>query len=700
MSADIILEGRQISMKGPLPEKEMQFIRAQVDECLSQPTTIEVEFLSTKIDTDLTKVVGRGIAIEMEAPDDKKRYFHGNCVEAEYVGIYKDHVFFRATLKPWFWFLTRTSDCRVFQDMSVTDIIKKIFADHGFSDYEVKTKQTFDKRVYCVQYRETDFDFLCRLMEEEGIYYFFEYEKTKHKLILVDEMSAHQSIEGVSDLEFHEREENYRRRDDHIFEWRGHEAVHTGKVTLNDYNFEKPSTDLKASKTIAKTKHDHSDMEVYDFLGHNKESSVGDRFARVRMEAYAAARQRPRGIANVRQLTVGGKFKMKGHQRKEENQEYLVVSARHQLTIETEYEEENVLAEMLGATLDFKMGDKIDTYRCVFETISTEETYRAPIVTPWPKISGIQTALVVGKSGEEIWTDKYGRVKVQFYWDREGKKDENSSCWIRTAVPWSGKKWGMFAVPRIGQEVVVQFEEGDPDRPVITGMMYNEETKHPYDLPANQTQHGVKTNKSKKGGGFSELIFEDKADSEFVRLQSERDYTEIIKNDADIKIGYDHQDKGDYKLDIYNDRTEIVDQGDYKRTLNTGSETVDVAKDRTVKVGGDMKTDVSGKWTIDVGTEINMKAGSKIVLTVGSNKITMDMASVKIEATQIEATAQATLKMSGSAMAELTSNGMLTLGASGMVELSSDGMTTVGGSMVDVSGDAMLMLGGGMMMIN
>ncbi|NSX53686.1 type VI secretion system Vgr family protein [Parasulfitobacter algicola] len=708
MANDIILKGRQIELKLPNNLKG-SLIRAQVDEGLSCITQTQIEFMSTDLDLDLQKLVGERLCLEIDAPKDKIRYFQGHCVATEYLGSHGEQGYFRATVRPWLWFLTRTSNCRIFQDKSVIDIIKEIFGQRGFSDFKDKTKHSYTKRTYCVQYRETDFAFISRLMEEEGIYYYHSHDKTKETLILTDEASTHKAVEDHGEIDFFHRGAQYQRDEDHIFEWRGSESIQTGKVTLQDYDFEKPKSDLQSVKALTKGKHAYNSYEVYEYPGRHGDVRTGEHHARVKVEGYAAHCQRSRAACNVRQMAVGAKFKLKKHPRKAENAEYLVISARHQLQIDTDLLDQEIVNAILGPTLDFERSNSSDMYRCVIEVQPINDPYRAPQITPRPENPGVQTAIVVGKRGEEIWTDKYGRVKVQFHWDREGKKDETASCWVRTAVPWSGKNWGMISIPRVGQEVVVQFEAGDPDRPIITGMVYNDETKVPYDLPSNQTQTGIKTNRTKGGGGFSELVFEDKKDAEFVRLQSERDFKQIIKNNAEITVGLEHKKEGFFKQTIHGDKTETIQEGDHSFTVAKGEETIKIAKKRTTTVGGadkltvdqdqnfsikGAKTDVISKgYEIDVGSALEITAKSKITLNCGGSKIEMTPSKVTISSAQIDIKADATakltaggqLKMEGKGQAALKGAGMLKLEGGGMTQLKSSGLLNVKGSLTMIN---------------
>ncbi|MEJ8472478.1 type VI secretion system Vgr family protein [Roseibium algae] len=684
MAQEIKFEGRKARLE--LPNKlKGWLVRAQVDDGLSQIPETTIEFMSSDIDIDLQKLVGERLRLEIDAPKDKVRYFQGHCVAAEYLGAHGARGYFRADVRPWLWFLTRTSNCRIFQDKSVIDVIKEIFGQHGFSDFKDTTKHSYRKRKYCVQYQETDFAFLSRLMEEEGIYYYHSHEKTKETLVLADESSSHKTIEDNAEIDFHFRDDVYRRGTDHVFEWRGSESIHTGKVTLQDYDFEKPKSDLKSVKALPKGKHAYKSYEVYDFPGHHLDTKTGEHHARVKVESFAAQAQRTHGVSNVKQMTVGAKFKLKKHPRKTENSEYLVISARHQISIDADTEDKEFITAILGPTLDFDASNDSDMYRCTFAAQPIDAAFRASQVTPWPRCPGVQTAMVVGKRGEEIWTDEHGRVKVQFHWDREGRRDDTSSCWIRTSVPWSGKGWGMIGVPRIGQEVVVQFEDGDLDRPIITGMVYNGETKVPYSLPAHQTQSGVKTQTSKSGDGFSELIFEDKKDAEFVRLQSERDFKQIIKNNAEITVGLEHKKGGTFTQTIHGDKSETIREGNHSFKVAKGEETVSVAKSRKTDIGTDDKLTVADDYEIDVGAALEITAKSSITLKCGGSKIELTPTKVTITAPQIQVGAQGQLKMESKGQALLKGAGMLKLEGGGMTQLKSSGLLIAKGSLTMIN---------------
>ncbi|WP_339948159.1 type VI secretion system tip protein TssI/VgrG [uncultured Albimonas sp.] len=688
-------------------------MRAQIDERLGRLSETTIEFRSPDLDLDLGRLVGERLRLEIDAPKDKTRHFQGRCVAAEYLGAHNGAGYFRAEVRPWPWFLTRSSDCRIFQDKTALEVIAAVFAQHAFPDWKDRTSQTYKRRDYCVQYRETDFDFLSRLMEEEGIYYYFEHDKTRETLVLADDMGAHRPLEDHAAIDFHFEEAHYRRADDHIFEWRGVERVQTGRVALHAYDPARPRSDLTARKSAPRGKHRHRNYELYAPAGRHRAAQKGEQEgehqARVLAEGFAAGAARTQGACNVRQMATGGRFRLKEHPRKAENGEYLVIGARHRIQIEVEGPERELIRAILGPALDFGDVPNRDRYRCTFEAQPVREVYRSPRETPRPEIPGVQTAVVVGKADEDVWTDEQGRVKVQFHWDREGDGDERSSCWVRTASPWSGKGWGLAAAPRIGQEVVVQFEDGDPDRPLVTGMVYNGETRHPWPLPASRTMTGIKTRSSKKGTGFHELVFEDRKDAEFVRLQSERDFTQIVKNNAEITVGEGHKSPGTFKQTIHGDKTERIVEGDHSFTLARGAERLSIARSRTAEVGADdvLRVDgdrratvkgaasetVAGAMEIDVGTALTVSAKSRIVLTCGASKIEMTPSKVKITAPQVEVAA--------SAAAKVTAGGALTLEGKGMAALKGAGMLKLeGGGMTQLKSSGLLMARGALTLIN
>jgi type VI secretion system secreted protein VgrG len=654
------------------------------------------------------------------------------CISAEYLGFYEGFAFIQAKLRPAVWFLTQTSDCKVFQEMSTMDIVKQVLRDNGISDFQDKTTGSYPKRTYCVQYRETDFDFIMRLMEEDGIFFWWDHEKSKVTMVFGDDVGSHKPLPDNATVPFYLKESGegdflgYRRKDDHIFEWMGGDSVNTGHVSLTDFNFEKPSADLAtANKIPPRGNSKHTKYEIYDYPARYHEiqpgknagstGSPGTDFARKRMEAFAVERKTRRGQSNIRQMEIGFKFKLDKHPRKVDNgKEFMITRCRHQLQIDADYDTGEITRSVLGHPLQFNREDNPDTYRSIFEVIPADEPFRPPQKTEKPRIPSIQTAIVVGPSGDEIYTDKYGRVKVQFHWDRLGKNNEKSSCWLRYAVPWSGKNWGWVGIPRIGQEVVVQFEEGDPDRPMITGMLYNAETMPTYTLPANMTQTGIKTRSTKKGSAqnYHELVFEDKKGEEFIRFHSEKDYFQVVENNADVKIGFEKKDKGDLTHGIKNDETREVGnnrtltvgnnhtetvKGNQKHTINK-NRTQTVKGNETVKILKNKSDKISKNYNITVGQKMTVKATQKITLKCGGSSITMTPAAITMKSTNITVKANANMKAQAGVNAQIKGGVGIKLQGGVKADLKGGVMTKIkGGVMLKAQGGVMAKVKGGVM---
>jgi len=692
------LENRIARLYCNAPSDRTFLKSARMVEGISQISELTIEFLSDDTTMKLGDVVGHPMTVELDdSEDSEKRYFSGHCISAEFIGVMGGYTHHIATVRPWLWFLTKTSDCRIFQEMDAVAIIQEIFGDHGFSsDVINRTNRNCLVRTYCVQYRESDFDFISRLMEEEGIFYFFEYQNGIVKLVLSDDAASCSDI-ASKELEFFFRDENYGRKDDHIYDFSAIESVRSGKVTLEDYNFETPTAELKSVATVTSGDHSQRNYGMRDYPGHFPDTGAGDTLARFRMQAEAAGFQRWRGEGNVRRLAVGQKFELSKHPLSGLNKGYLTVSATHYIQVEEFLDDDDADAKKNRTLTENRLSfENNDTYRSVFETVEAGTEYRTPRKTRWPEISGLHTAVVMGPDGEEIYTDEYGRIKVKFHWDANpaGANPEAMTCWVRCAVPWSGKNWGMISVPRIGQEVIIQFEEGNPDRPICTGMLYNDANKPPYTLPANMTQTGIVTRSSKTGTAstFNELLFEDKKDAEFVRLQSEKDYTEIIKNNAVITIGMEKKDDGDLTQTVYHSQTENVETGDLTVNVKEGNEIRDIATDHTETIGNDASQSIGNDSSISVGNNVTQDVGNDLTLDVGSN-IT-ENAGQKIT---IEAGSEILLKVGGSSI-KIDNTGVTVSGT--QIKINGKGTIDAKSPSTTVEGSALLTLKGGMTMIN
>jgi len=603
----------------------------------------ELDLLSEKHAIDFTKIVGQKMTARISKPGGDTRYFNGfvsRFLQTRKRGRLSNY---RATLVPWLWFLTRTSDCRIFQEKTIPEIIMEVFRDNGYTDFQDRLKPGYRKWVNCVQYRETDFNFVSRLMELEGIYYYFQHEDGKHTLVLVDSMSAHQAYPGYAQIPYRPPDQAFSEKEN-IYDWTVENAVQPGAYAQNDFDFEVPKKPLLTKSKIAR-QHVSSDHEVYDYPGDYVEYNDGEDYARVRIEELQTPHETARGETDAQGISTGYKFNFTGFPRQDQCREHLVTSANYEI-VSDEFDSSG---ERVG-------GETV--YNCTFTAIDAKETFRPARITPKPVIQGPQTALVVGKKGEEIWTDKYGRVKVQFHWDRYGESDENSSCWIRAAQAWAGKGWGAMHIPRIGQEVVVDFLEGDPDRPIITGSVYNGDQMPAYSLPAEMTKSWLKSNSTKGGVGYNEIRFEDKKDKEQIFVHAERNMDVRVKNDRMENVGGNqhlivgveesgdqrelvHKDKhlavhgnqiehigGDKKL-LVGGKTaagdmDIAIQGAKKETIGTDqhlhvkanrNEKVDMTTSLTV--GMNQQEKVSLSHALEAGMDIHLKAGMNVVIEGG-----------------------------------------------------------------------------------
>ncbi|MGD9187916.1 MAG: type VI secretion system tip protein VgrG, partial [Desulfobacteraceae bacterium] len=521
-----IQEARPVEIATPLGDDVLLFYRMTATEELGRMFQFELDLLSKEPDIKFDDILGQNITVRLTLADDKKRYFNGFVSRFSQEGFLDEFHVYSATAHPWLWFLTRTADCRIFQEKTVPDIIKAVFKDHGFSDYEESLSGSYRSWEYCVQYRETDFNFVSRLMEQEGIYYYFKHEKDKHTMVLSDSVSAHEPYPGYEKLPFFPPDEHLKRERDHIYNWTLAQEIQPGIYALNDFDFTRPKANLQVKSSILQD-HAHASMEIFDYPGEYPDTGDGETYARARIEELQVNQERVEAQGNALGLATGSLFELTDYPREDQNREYLITSATHQMVSE---------AYTSGTSTGSSAG-----YTCNFTALPSKQPFRSARITPKPTVQGPQTAIVVGPSGDEIHTDKYGRVKVSFHWDRYSKSNETSSCWVRVAQIWAGKQWGGIHIPRMGQEVIVDFLEGDPDHPIITGRVFNNDNMPPYELPANATQSGIKSRSSKGGGAenFNEIRFEDKKGEEEIYLHGEKNWTINIENDKDQTIGHD-----------------------------------------------------------------------------------------------------------------------------------------------------------------
>lgn len=637
-------------------------------EAISTPYTFHVDLLSEDPNIDGAKLLRSPASLTFVLPDGSKRPIHGLIRRFAQLGRRDEFTTYRAEIVPWLWFLTLSTDLRIFQEMSVLEIVEQVFKGQGWSDFQIKCTRSYPKREYCVQYRETDFDFVSRLLEEEGIFYFFEHTDSKHTLILADGNSAAKPVPGTPAPRIAEEEQP---DEDVILSLADERAVHTGVVTLTDYDYLQPSLSLQQSVA------GDGREEFYDYPGNYTKPEDGDRYVRLRLEEREVHARTLTGSGTCRAFGAGGRFDLKGHYRRDLNRSYLLVEVHHS----------GMAGSYRGRT------ESQTRYTNQFTAIPSDVPFRPGPRTPKPMVRGSQTALVVGKDGEEIWVDSHGRVKVQFYWDREGKKNENSSCWVRVASSWAGKGWGWIQIPRIGQEVIVDFLEGDPDRPIITGRVYNAEQVPPYPLPANQTQSGVKSRSSKGGGtdNFNEIRLDDLRGSEKFYIHAEKDLELVVENDRAGSIGRDDSLTvgQDQTTDVSRDRKEKVGRDETITIDRDRKETVTGAE--SITIGGDRTEKVAGKETIKISGDRSTTLEKKETLSVGDNRSTSvdknDSLSVS-KKFSLDAGDEITLK-TGSASIVLKKDGTITISGkditlkgSGKIAVKANSDITVKGSQI------------------
>jgi len=595
-------------------------------ERVSDPFRFVLRLLSPDPNVDMQSLLTKPAVLTFQLAGDAERHIHGNICRMKLLEVGADAMAaYEAEVVPWFWFLTLFSDCRIFQNMAVPDIVEKVFKDRGFTDFRANLQGTYNPREFCVQYRETDFNFVSRLLEEEGIFYYFEHTEDKHTMVLADDVSAFAACPNQpNDASVQFAPTTGGRLDnDVVFTLEAEYRVQTGTASHTDYDFTKPNASLFA--TLA----GQQKGEAYDYPGKYATKDDGDHYARIRLEELEVGISTVRGASNCMGFESGYKFTLTNHYRDAANMDYTLLMVEHRAR-NTSYS--------AGQVDPFE-------YKNRFEAIPNSVPFRPARRARKPVIDGTQTAVVVGKSGEEIWTDQYGRVVVQFFWDRQGTSNENSSCWIRVAQGWAGKQWGYICIPRIGQEVIVSFLEGDPDRPIITGSVYNAVQMPPYTLPDNQTQSTWKSMSSKGGGGFNELRFEDKKGSEQIFIHGEKDMDMRIKNDRREWIGEDRhlvvvRDKlektgRDSHLDLTRDHIEKIGR-DHHLTIS-GKEAISITGSHSLAVTGDVIEQFSGNHSSQVTQNLYLKAMQVVIegmtgltINVGGSFVTINSGGVFI----------------------------------------------------------------------
>lgn len=715
---------RPLRLTTPLGTDVLLLERISGEEHVSALFHFQLDLLSEKPDIDPKSILGQKVSVEIDFGGET-RHINGMVSRFSQGDREMRLTRYRAELVPQLWMGSLMQDSRIFQQKTVSEVLSTVLSAIG-TESTLQLSGSYEKRNYCVQYRETNLNFVSRLMEEEGIFYFHAHSAGSHKLTVSDNSQQAPRCPAKDTLLVSpDGRVPLDSKDPIAFAVSRIASVLTGNVTLWDHTFEMPGKDLEAKATVYEG---DTKLEVYDYPGEYAQRFDGidegggeqasqlqkifDENARVaglRAKEIGAQRTVLQGQSNNPLLTAGHLFTLERHYRADTNGDYFLTSVRHDARVEN-YENAD------GSPF---------SYQNSFEAIPKGLPFLPRRTTPRPLVTGSQTATVVGPSGAEIFTDKYGRVKVQFNWDREGRKDAASSCWVRVSTPWAGKNWGAIAIPRIGSEVVVDFLEGDPDQPIITGMVYNADMMPPYTLPDNMTQSGIKTRSTQKGGAenFNELRFEDKKDSEQIYLHAEKDLDAVVENNETRKVGFLKKDKGDQTTEVFNNQ--VIKVGEGKGEAADGSQTLDIYKDQkiTLETGNQTVTLKQGDRTVtlDQGNEsVQIKVGNRSVkidkgndelkiqmgnlttkLGMGNTTLELDMgnASTKAKLGKISEEAMQGIEMKvGQNSIKIDQSGVTIKGM--MVKVEGQVQTQIKGLMTQVNGDAMLTVKGGITMIN
>lgn len=659
--------GRLLYLSTPLGGEFLLVNKVTGREAISELYSFELEVLHEENEEgyrptpiDPKELLGKPMVVHTKQDDGGERYFNGLCIAFHQGKRNSRFSFYRATIVPDVWMLTRSTQSRIFQNKTVTDVLKVVL--QGFK-YDIEISQTLEPRNYIVQYRESDWDFISRLMEEEGIYYYFEHKADQNRLIIADSAQSHRVCPSKEELPYlvdiSELGEDWVGG---VHEWMFESRLQVAKLELRDYNFELQNNTLQATQQSRFSGVKNESTEIYDMPGGyakrfdgvtqsggengslSKMYNERERTSRIRQEQMDMEFRTVSSWTDSAALLAGYRFKLTTHPMPSNNIYQVVVSS-------------DILAQQAP---EYVTGDDVpEAYLNEFVCMPHGQghaPFRPQMTTPRPVVAGSQTAIVVGPPGEEIFPDKYGRVKVHFHWDRISKFEPESSCWLRVSTGIAGKGWGTVFTPRVGQEVIVDFLEGDPDRPIITGCVYNPESMPPYQLPKHKTMSTIKTMSTPNGSGFNELRFEDKKGSEQVFVHAEKNVDVRVKNDV--------------METIKNDRHLIVENDQYEK----------VKKDKHLSVGGDHNEKITGTMSLTVSGDLQEKVGSNYALEAGSSIHQKSNIS-----TVIEAGTSLTLKVGGNFI-NINPGGIFIKGT--MVMLNSGGAAGTGaGSSPDAPKD-------------
>lgn len=609
----------------------------------------QITVLSENLDVKPKAIVGKSTTVTIQ--NQLRRKFNGFIKSFTFGEIRSDNLReYQMTMVPWLWFLSQTNDHRIFQDKNTREIVSKTFDDLGFSDYEFRSADG-KEREYCVQHNESDLHFVSRLLEEDGIAYFFEHSDGKHKLILVDQKNAYQEVTETN-LEYSKGTTSHSQ----ITSWEHVYLFKKGQWTLNDFNFTEPKKSLLANTKTKSEFARNGVFEHYEYPGFY-DTSIGSELVKIRLDAEEADRNCVKGSSDCSSFFAGGKFKLSKHATASEKGSYILVSVVHRA-----YDRSYFSGEKGGSG-----------YTNEFIAIPADVHFRPRPEHLKPAMKGPQSAVVVGPAGEEIYVDEYSRIKIQFIWDREGKKDENSSCFVRVVQSWAGNQWGTSFVPRIGHEVIVDFLDGDPDRPLVTGSVYNGWNKPTFE---SKTQSGIKTRSTKNGTpqNYNELRFDDKKGEEQILVHAEKDLDVEVENDHTITVGHDRSKS------VGNNQSESVAKN---KTIDVGeNHSESIGKDMTLSVGKNVSVDIGENHTQSIGKNMRISVGNDLAETVSgqyTESVTKEYG-LKAKTITMQADDQITLK-TGSASIVMKKNGDITISGAN-INVKGSGKVVIKGSKV------------------
>lgn len=641
---------------------------------LSDDDSITFDMLSRKM--GVLNLFGQGIGAA--------RQFNGSISEFRYLGSGRRFSRYHITLVPHLWFLTQRQDCRIFQMQTAPDIIRQVFDDAGMGDYRFELSAQYEAKEYVLQYRENDQHFVQRIMAEHGLWYYFEHGTTGHTMVMVDSndaipelISSPANASYLGPVIYHAQGGGSPDRE-HIFDLEQIHRTRTGIVSYGDYNYLTP----KIPQGKSADEGPNFDLQRYDYLGRYTSPDLGQQRVTEWMSEYTVDSHQIEAASDIMRLTAGYSFDISQHPRSNINRDYLMLTVMHTGFNPRVHEEES--------------SDEPTTYHNQFVCLPRAVTFRAAKMAS-PVVDGPQTAVVVGPAGEEIYTDEYGRIKVQFHWDRYAQSDEHSSCWLRVSQSMAAPNWGAVYLPRIGHEVIVTFLEGDPDRPLVTGAVYNGLHTPPYPLPENKTRTVFRT-QSHKAEGYNEMYFEDESDQEEVHFRAQKDMKTKVLNNRYRDIGNDEELKvsNNQENNILGDRKEVIDghktsitkqtfmeqvEEDVHVTYNANekkqianNQTLSIDENRQTMIGKSTSLDIEGNATLAILDSRSVDVGSDDLQSIGAN-LTVDVQGN----TSIRSDGETTY-ISGEEIKVQVGYAGLILKSSGKIKLYGSSITIDGGS--------------------